>query len=237
LKFRYSSVSCAHECLRKFKLIYVDGLETDSNSIDLEFGTALHLGLKAHFDGEDPLMTFNMYWQSVESKNLRTSRLNWQQLYVLGQDFITRFVRLHSKKFKALKTEESFEIELAGEVVTGTIDFVGHYDGVPSIFDWKTSASRYKHSKLQKNEQLWLYAHAAKKAWGFNAEQVGYKVFVKGEESIQTILHPITEIKMENMINNFEVMIKDLAARKQFPRNPNCWCPFPEKCYGERLND
>jgi CRISPR/Cas system-associated exonuclease Cas4 (RecB family) len=224
--------------MAKYKLTYIDGLGKDQSSLDLEFGTAMHLGIKAAFDGEDPILTFNMYWSSIESKGLRQSRYSWEQLKFQGESFLDRFMKLHFKKFKPVKIEEQFKIEVAGFPFEGTADFIGLYDGVPSVFDWKTSGARYKHSKLLKNHQLWIYSKAAREVFNFEPQQIGYKVFVKSQESIQTLVHPFSEEKLKSMMTDIESMVKDLSTRQNWPRSPNCFCNFPEICFkGEKLRN
>lgn len=198
----------------------------------------MHTALKAHFDGEDPMLTFELYWESVRGKELTYSRFDWSGLQELGRVFIPRFLKLHAKKFKPFKFEERVSMPIGdGHTIEGTADFIGDFEGVPSIVDFKTSAGEYSHSKLLKNQQLWIYAAQAEHTWGYKAEQIVYMVFIKGQERIQIVKHPITKPKLDSMLKDVADMCNDLATRKTFPRNPECYCNFQGECYkGEILH-
>lgn len=235
MKFRYSAINTAYDCYAKYKYLYIDGLEQEGKGADMVFGTAIHLGIKAHFDGEDPMLTFSMYWNSIKNEPLQYYRFNWEKLNELGNVFLSRFVKLHAKKFKPFKMEERISMELGGYTIEGTPDLIGEFEGVPSIVDWKTSSTEFKKRKIQTNEQMYIYAKMAEIAYGYSAKQIVYLVFIKGEERIQTIKHEITPAKVNLMLGNVEIMIRDLASRKEWPRNPSCYCVNPTACFGEEL--
>lgn len=199
--------------------------------MDIEFGTALHLAIKTMFDGDDHDAIFLMYWDSIKDKKLHVSRFDWDHLKELGLVFLERFKKLHFKKFKPFKIEQEMLIDFEGHQLQGTADFIGDYEGIPTIADWKTSRSEYKERKILTNEQMYIYAYMAKTLFNFTAEQIVYKVFIKAEERIQTLKVPLTEAKLNDMIGNVRLMVKDLASKQDFPRNPNCYCTFQDKCY------
>lgn len=229
--FRHSSIDCAYSCLRKYKHVYIDGLETDSESLDCEFGTALHLAIKSMFDKEDYTQVFLDYWDVIQGSEMRKSRFDWHELQLLGKIFLERFNKLHFKKFVPYKLEQQMEVPFGGHTLQGTADLIGEYEGVPSIVDWKTSASEYKRRKILTSEQMYIYAYMAKELYNYEAKQLVYKVFIKSEERIQTEKLMLTSEKLNDMMDNVRAMVSDLSTRQSFPRNPNCYCTFPQLCH------
>jgi hypothetical protein len=229
--FRYSALDTAYQCLKKYENIYILGLKQEGHSRDIEFGTALHLGLKDIMEGGEGSLSFSMYWDSVADKQFSKSRFDHAELRKLGLTFLERFNKLHAKKFKVFKLEEAMETTLEGFTLQGTADVIGDYEGIPSIIDFKTSAKEYPKEKIIKNPQMYIYAYMAKKLWKYEAKQLVYTVFIKTEGRIQTVKTELTKDKLDDMINNELIMIRDLASRKEFPRNPNCFCNFPGICY------
>lgn len=226
-------ISTAYECYKKYKLIYIDKVETDTTSSALAFGTAIHLAIEDILTGGDGESLFLTFWSSIRAKERAYIRYSWEDLNELGKLFIGRFKKLHAKKFTPFKLEDEIQVPFEGHILQGTPDFIGHYDGKPSIFDWKTSSKEYSHWKIKTNEQMYMYAYLAREKYGFVAEQIGYKVFIKSEERIQTEILPLTNNKLDDMMNNVKLMIQDLSSRETWPRNPSCYCPFPERCFKE----
>src|SRR5574343_975105 len=124
---RYSGVQTYAGCQQKYKFQYVDNLEGDT-SIDLEFGTALHAGIEAHFKLGDPIATFNNYMADIDP-NLPKARFTQDQLTEMGSIFIERFVRLHAKKYDLKYIEKQMQFDVLGHAFQGTADAIGLYEG------------------------------------------------------------------------------------------------------------
>ncbi len=231
MKFRYSGISTAYQCLKKFEIRYILGIPEEGTSSALSFGTAIHLAIQSMFEGNDYEQTFTMYWNSVKNDISEYPRYSWEQLLEMGKVFLGRFEKSHLKKFKPYKLEAVMEAPLGNNILTGTADFIGLYMDEPAVFDWKTSQSVYNNWKIKSNEQLWIYSYLAEKTFGYKADVVGYKVFCKGEERIQTLTRRLTQDKLDDMLNNVKIMVEDLASRKVFPRNPGCFCTNTDICY------
>lgn len=225
--FRYSAINSAYQCLKRYELEYVLGIKSNQpESIDLQFGTAMHLALNSSFEDIDPIMQFKDYWQSIGG-------LASHDLVDTAEILLTRWERLHKKKYKLFKAEERIGITLYGHRIEGTPDFVGEYEGVPSIIDFKTSRMAYDKKKIEVNEQMPLYAHMAKEVWGYEAQQLVYVVFCKQEKRIQVLKKTITKESQADALDNLALMMDDLSTRSQFPKNRNScgYCPYYNKCY------
>lgn len=238
MKFRYSAINTAYDCLQKYKLTYIDGLAQEGNSGDIRFGTGIHLALKAHFEDSDPQAQFEMYWNSLKNETLEYTQFNHEELGEMGKVFISRFVKMHAKKFRPFKIEETIEMPIGEHVLQGTPDFIGEYEGIPSVVDWKTSARVYNRRKIITNEQMYGYAAMAKHNYNYDVKQLVYIVFIKSEERIQTIKYSLTPEKLSSMLSNVDMMMRDIATRTEFPKNRNSctFCPFFDICYkGDKI--
>lgn len=231
MQFRYSSISDAYQCLKKFEIKHILGIHKEGSSAAMEFGTAIHLGIKAMFEDGDPEQTFTIYWSSIKDEIQDYPRYPWAELLAMGKTFLGRFEKLHFKKFKPYKIETTMTAKIGDNILQGTADFIGEYNGTPSVFDWKTSASVYSPWKLKTNEQLYGYAYLVMKNFNYKPEVLGYKVFVKSDMRIQTVTLQLTQPKLDDMMANVDVMMRDLAKRTEWPRNPGCFCITPEICF------
>lgn len=237
---RYSMIDTFLQCPNKFFNNYVkERTEEEGKSSALEFGSAMHLALKAHFEGEDPFVTFDMYWNGVKSANIEYGRESWDDLRIMATEtFIPNFLRMHSKKFSDVKTEETLTMPFLGShTFQGTFDLCGQYEGKLTLTDWKTSAREYNSFKIMRNPQMYCYAMLYYHKYGILPEQVMYKVFIKSEKRIQTQKHILTQEKMASMISNVEAVCMqmiEMVEKKKFYCNWNsCYCTTPKECFIE----
>lgn len=230
---RYSQIDTYLQCKRKYKSKYIDNLQEQGNSSALAFGSALHLALKTQFEGEDPYSIFNMYWDSLKSGTLEYDRHSHQDLKELATEkFLPNFIRLHYKKFKNVKLEQTLEMPVLGShSLQGTFDLLGEYEGIPTLVDWKTSAREYPLAKVYRNLQMYIYAALCKHNYGTLPEQIMYKVFIKNEGRIQTLKLKLTEDLLASRMKIVNEIIQDIAAEQTFYPNYNCYCITPELCF------
>lgn len=238
----YSSIDAAQKCLQYYKYVYIDKIKPEEkDSAALHFGTALHMGLEQVLLGNDYHSPFQIYWDTLKDKDLQYGRFDtWDNLAATGPLFLDRFKRLHAKKYEIFSLEKRLYTKLDKFHVEGTPDFVGNYEGVPSVVDFKTSAYPYDRAKGECNEQMYFYAYLAQQALKYEAQQLVYVVFVKGKDPrIQVLKYPLTSEKLESMLVNVKAWIQDLSERTEFLKNRRgCLmgtykCSFWEKCYGK----
>lgn len=237
IEFGYSILSTAYDCQYKFKLKYLDKLEsTQDKGIDLEFGTAIHAAIAASFEGIDPTTVFRIHWGSIKDRPLKSYRYNYDMLSGIGDRLLSKWSRLHSSHYKPLHVEKKLQWELGGFKMQGTPDFIGEYKGVLSIVDWKTSNMKYDRRKLEADEQMPLYAYAAKKALGLDIKQVVYAPLIKGTESVQTpLVLPISQKDVEKKLDNVIDHMRFLASTETFIKNrKHCGlCDYWDQCEGK----
>lgn len=224
MKFRYSMIDSYLACPNKFRAGYLlDGPRETSDA--LEFGTALHLAFKTHFEEGDPYAVFEMFWNSVKAKNLSYGRFSWEDLGGMVRDtFLPNFIKLHSKKFTEVKLEETAEMPFLGSnSLSGTFDVACMYEGKLSIVDYKTSAREYHMDKITRNPQMYIYAKLYETKYGVLPEQLVYKVFIKQERRIQTLKINLTKEKLDIIMSNVESVCKDMLQRIE---SNNWYCNY-----------
>lgn len=238
--FWFSKISDSQTCLRLYRYKHIDKVKLEEElSADLEFGTAMHAALHQILKGGDGEAAFTSHWEFARDLGLDYGRLQHDQLREIGLRLLTRFKRLHAKKFKPFKMEERAFATIEGLSLEGTPDFVGEFEGVPSIVDYKTSAYRYDKQKIVCDAQMPLYARLAELAWGYAVQQRVYVVFVKDakDPSIQIIKSPLTPMIVNDSIVNVIETCQDLQNRKSFPMNTKACvvgarvCPFFSTCF------
>lgn len=239
----YSQLSTAWRCGQLYKYLFVDKLKSNEpESGDMKFGTAIHLGVEGILTGQlDWLETFTLFWDLEKAKNNKYGRFNWSELKDQGLRLLERFERLHKKKFKVLEMEQRLYGRIDDIEIEGTPDFLGMYDDVPTVVDFKTSGSRYDKEKIKTSEQLYLYAYLAKQTRQFYAKQTAYVVFIKGPNpSIQCLVESLHEVRTAEILTNIKQQAKDIEFKidnNTFTRNyANCTgfgnkCSFYGHCY------
>lgn len=239
--FWHSKISDARKCLRYYKLKHIDGLKVEEEkSADLEFGSAMHLGLNGILTGDGGADLFTIYWDSVKDTGLAYGRCDWAQLKEIGEVLLARFERLHAKHFEMFKAEERIFAKIGDFAFEGTPDFLGKYKGVPSVVDFKTAGYRYDKLKIISDEQMRFYAYLAKKHYDYHPQQLVYAVFIKDPKapSIQVVTSELTDSILCTTIENVTDTCEDLVERRKFPMNTsNCImgtrvCPYFQSCFG-----
>ena len=236
--YSYSMLSAAYRCNRYFRLVYVDKLKPTAitKSADLVYGSSIHFALENYLkDGDDPVESFKAYW-APEAANLEYGRHIQGCLESNAETLLSRFVRLHAKKFKVHQMEERLYGTIReGSTVRleGTPDLLGEYEGTPSVVDFKTSGYRYPKEKIFLNEQMFLYAHLARQA-GYNVKQLVYYVFIKGNTpSIQTLALPLEDDYLKKVLANIEIQCDNLDKLResgQWSYNSNSCQMGERKC-------
>lgn len=217
MNFRYSMINSFVECPLKFRDSYIDFTSERLESIPTLYGSAVHLALETLFQGGDPQGVFNIYWASVKDKNLEYGQFSWDYLQTVGERFIANFVRLHFKKFEDVKMEETIEMPFpiqrdVAHTMTGTFDMACQYEGKLSIVDWKTASREYHNSKIYRNPQLYIYAWLYEQKYNKLPEQIVYKVFIKKDGRIQTLIRPIDQSTVEEQMENVRSIAKNMLA-------------------------
>lgn len=242
--FNYSAITTFRRCKQLFAYQYLDKTKSGAPaSADMSWGTGMHLAVEAYLEGDDGLRRFNTYWDIERKANNRYGRYSWEALRDQAAILLPRFERLYLKKFKVHTMEKRLYGTLGNLKIEGTPDFIGHYDGVPTLLDFKTSGYRYPKARAQIGEQLYLYAHLAAQSENFPVTHVAYFVFVKGSApGIQVLTRKITKRNMDKILDDITADIEDMIVaqeKNRFTKNRSSCiigeqvCDFYEKCHGK----
>lgn len=229
MKIHYSQLNEFISCPMSYKRRYIDKIPDNEKSSALEYGTAIHLAIKTHFEGGDGIGVFTLFWDSLKDVPMKYWRHDWNDLRDLATNqFLPNFFRLHSKKYSSHKMEELCEAPLFDNVtIEGTFDMCASYDGVLTLSDWKTSSREYKKDKIIKNPQMYMYSHMYKHKYGELPKQIQYKVFRKDNGSIQTLTETLTQEKLDLQLDQVSRIIKTLIHMTEtgnFYHTFDCYC-------------
>lgn len=235
MKIHYSELDLYLQCPFAYKKRYIDGIKDEEESSALHLGTALHAAIRNHFEGGDAEEAFLIYWDSLRETPMIYYRHGWQELRDIGIRWIGLFIKMHAKRFTDFKMEELLEAPLFIDGVhdnglisiEGTFDMCGMYENVFTLTDWKTSSKEYPKSKINKNPQMYLYAHMYKHRYGRLPDQIQYKVFRKDNGGIQTIKKEITKENLALQLANTRDIVKMMLhsrANNLWPHTFNCYC-------------
>lgn len=242
--FRYSTISLFHKCPKYYELNQILGIPDDAEqSADMAFGTAIHAAMQAEFEDGNPIDAFRYQWDEVKLKTeMNYTRYRWEDLNTIGRELIARF-QDYKKHFIPAHLEQKLIAPLGQHLISGTVDFIGEYRGVPSVVDWKTSAMPYDAYKIRCNEQMYGYDYLAKEALGFEAKQLVYGVAIKDLKNPrwQFRTAPLTDLSRKKVLDNLGQLCDTIAGAKSFHRNPQSCvigkrvCPYFEYCHGETV--
>ncbi len=228
MKVHYSELDAYLTCPAAYKRRYIDGIKDEQESSALHVGTALHLAIKTHFEGGNGEETFLMYWDSLKDVDMIYYRHDWYELRNLGITWMKNFIKYHAKKYTNGIMEEFLSAPLMeGVDIEGTYDRCGLYELDLTMTDWKTSNSVYKENKINKNPQMYLYAHMYRHKYGQLPKRIQYKTFVKYNGSIQTLQKELTEENLELQLENCRSIVKMMIHSKEnnlYPHTFNCFC-------------
>lgn len=218
------------QCPAGFYKRHILGEVDTKKSSALEYGTALHLGIRSILEGDDGVADFNLYWDSLKDTEMVYYRHGWQELRDLANTrFLPNFQKLHAKKYVDIKQELQMSMPFMGEhTLQGTLDCVGMYEGALTVSDWKSSTAEYKKNKIERNPQMYLYAKLYQHNYGVLPTQLVYKVFIKSEGRIQTLKKELTEQYLCNIISTVEntvhAMVHMIETKRVYHNHESCYC-------------
>jgi hypothetical protein len=144
------------QCPAAFRTRYVDGVAIEQTEA-LCFGQAVHLGLEAHYNGQDGERAFRAAWSVAQTELIADGHQVRGQLTGVGLQLLDRVTGLGLKGIP----ERGFSLDtelVFGAPIIGAIDLWS--DGV--IYDFKTTRGAWSEARAQ--TELWqplLYSWAA----------------------------------------------------------------------------
>lgn len=234
LELSASSLQNYETCPLRYKLRYVWRLPEDA-SAPLQFGSAMHLALKAYFDGVRAGRPLDE--QSVidcfldEFGKARIDDEVQRDLYTRqGREQLTGFLRsaLAHPANQVLETERRFKVEIGGARVKGRFDRIDKIAGGEfAVIDFKTGKARTQ-DDADDSLQLSVYALAAQKELGSAASSL---VFINLENGTA-----IESRRTPKQLLAAEEEVRTIAARiaaGEFDPRPSgacAWCSYQSIC-------
>lgn len=243
MRFSFSNVETFQQCPYKWKLRYLDKLETLPNWDDpanpLIIGSALHHGIE---NGVDEAL--NEY-------------LNSFPVITDGHLFEAFKLKKLIPKVKALLSDHAeYEVTLAdGDSFIGFIDYLDKEKGV--LLDFKYTTEKNFKDKYLKSPQIHVYRHYLKKLTGYEVPNIGYlhvpKISIRQKktetvrEFWQRLEDELTKAEpriefvnySQRKVDEFIEQMAFINDVDEFPKNQSklCdWCDYQGYCQkGEEI--
>ncbi len=228
----FSRLSVYQTCPLKYKYMYILNIPTPPNHA-LSFGITIH----------DTLREFHtklLFGDMTLEELYEIYKKNWQPLGYLDNEH--QHARFESGKallqkyyeknkgitVRPLELEKSFTLQLGGVKFFGRIDRIDPCeDGGVEIIDYKTGGVKTQ-KQVDSDEQVALYAIAAKEALGLNPTKLTYN-FIEGDEIVTTLR---TEEQLEATKQQVKETVEQIR-KGNFEHKPgmHCtWCDYKDIC-------
>ncbi len=194
----------------------------------MQYGAAMHRVLRTYYDSVRlgrPKTDDELLQLFREDEGISGIQDDYQRHLYLEQggeqlqDFLTG---TRSAPFpEVMRTEEWFDVQIAGTKVAGRIDRVDRApDGSVNIIDYKTGKARSQED-ADESLQLSIYAMAAREKWGYH---VGGLLFHNLEGNV-AILSRRTEFQLEEARGRVLAVARGIAEGNFKPK-PDFYCNF-----------
>jgi len=246
--YSHSRLSCFEDCPQKYKLHYIDRVETEiEESIEAFLGSRVHDTLEKLYNDlrykkenslEDLINLFHNEWKKNWNDNIVIVKkdLKPENYQKMGEKYITdyynRYKPFNQGKTITLENEMIFNLDESGDYkIKGLIDrLTEKKDGVYEIHDYKTSIYLPSIEDIQSDRQLALYAIGVKQTYQ-NVEDIHliwhYLAFDKELQSKRT------DAQLEQLKKDTIQLINNIEEEKTFSAQPSyiCeWCEYKPNC-------
>jgi len=246
--YSHSRLSCYEQCPQKYKLQYIDKVETEvEESIEAFLGSRVHETLEKLYrdlsyqkiNTIDELLDF---FRSEWEKNWDNSIVIVKEEYgpenylKMGEKFITDYYNKYEPfdKGKTIALEERVLITLddAGDYkLQGFIDRVMESEeGYYEVHDYKTNSRLPLAEYLENDRQLALYAIGIKERY---PDVKDIKLVWHFLAFDKEIISSRTDKELEELKRNVISLIEKIESDEKFEANPSTlcdWCEFKPIC-------
>jgi DNA helicase II / ATP-dependent DNA helicase PcrA len=232
LELSASALQTYESCPLRYKLRYDWKLPEDTSAAP-QFGNAMHLALKAYFDGlragrpPDEQTVIACFLDEFAKASI-PEPLQREMYEKNGRDQLASFLRseLARPAGKVLHTEKRFSIEIGGARVRGRLDRLDDLGGEVGVIDYKTGRAKTQ-DDADDSLQLSIYALAAK-SLGHHASKL---VFVNLQNGAA-----VESQRSDKQLRDAESLVQDIAqkiAAGEFDPKPGAvcaWCSYHSIC-------
>jgi putative RecB family exonuclease len=242
--YSHSRLSTFEQCPLKFKLKYLDCLESDQEGIEAFMGSRVHEALQKLYDdlkfmkrnsADDLVLFYNDSWEKNWHDDIKIVRkgLIPENYKETGERCIRDYYAAYQPfgEDTTIATETRILIKVDGKEMQGYIDRLSTRDGgVYIIHDYKTSASLPTNDDLLEDRQLRLYAksifcdysdcHSVEIVWHYLSFNKEFRYSVTKEEA-------------EKVWQEAALLVEEIESCRDFPGKPTrlCdWCEYRAAC-------
>lgn len=246
--YSHSRLSCFEQCPLKYKLKYIDKVETEvEESIEAFLGKRVHETLEKlyrdlMFQKENSLDDLICYLHRIWEENWDDSIVIVKEEYgpenylKIGEKFISDYYNRY-KPFdqdKTIALEERILIDLDGSgeyKLQGYIDRISEReDGCYEIHDYKTSSSLPMADYIESDRQLALYMIGVKNRYPDVKEVRLIWHFLAFDKEVDSTR---SDEELEELKRDTIELIDKIESEEKFEANPSnlCdWCEFKPVC-------
>jgi len=246
--YSHSRLSCFEQCPQKYKLNYIDRVETEvEESIETFLGSMVHETLEKlykdlKFEKENSLKDLISYFHKIWDDNWDDSIVIVKEEYGpnnyqgMGEKFISDYYKRYHpfNQDKTIALEERILINLDEEgdyQLQGYIDrLTEKKDGFYEIHDYKTSARLPLPEYIENDRQLALYAIGVKNHYPDCQDVRLVWHFLAFDKEIDSTR---SDEELENLKKETISLIDEIESEENFPANPSylCdWCEYKPVC-------
>lgn len=248
--FSFSGLSTFKTCKEQFKIVYIDGLRKEQESIEAYMGKCVHETLEWLYNPQNrakPYITFDRICRTYDEIwvenwhdeiHIPNYRCTTDELYTTGKRCLSNYYNKYGPIFseKVVETELLLEFTIDGKYLfKGVIDRLDQPSkGKFVIHDYKTGKRTKMQKAAQKDLQLAMYQIAIEQHFEQVDEVVlkwhylrkGIEVCVKHSES------DILNIKKQLVEKVDEIIITSNNLSNFYPKESRLcdWCFLWEEC-------
>jgi len=243
--YSYSKINTFFNCPHQYKLIYIDKIYNNSESIEAFMGKIVHSVLewtfkeKVDFALFDTLVEkYHLEWENKWHADIFLAKihLSKQYYYKLGIECLRNFYRNYNnncKQIKDVKTEVLVESKFKGHLLKGIIDRVDIYENSVYIHDYKTGKPMQK-QKIKNNLQLFIYYLITVVKYPNKKITLNWHYLKKRKDQTISIIYDKDSIEklkleLEDKIKEIELSTKknNFDPKESFLCN---WCYYWKEC-------
>ncbi|MCX6709782.1 MAG: PD-(D/E)XK nuclease family protein [Candidatus Woesearchaeota archaeon] len=246
--YSYSRLETFKQCPLKFKLHYIDEVETEIEaSVEAFLGSLVHETLEKLYidlkfqkiDALNELLDFfNENWKKNWNDAIVIVRTEYNQenYKKMGEKFISDYYEKYSpfdqSRTIGLETKEHINLDDTEEyhihIRIDRLSMAG--EGIYEIHDYKTSSSLPTQEDVDADRQLAIYAYGIKKMYPDAKKIILIWHYLAFDRELRSERN---EEQLENLRKEVLELIKDAEACTEFPPKMSAlcsWCEFRPMC-------
>ena len=242
--YSYSKINTFFNCPQRYKIIYIDKIKNNSESIEAFMGKIVHSVLEwifkenINFQLFDTLVErYKLDWNNSWHKDIFIAKINLKKefYYKLGIECLRNFYKNYhfSNNIKEFKTEFLVETQFSDYVLKGVIDRLDIYEDRIYINDYKTGKAISK-KEHHNNLQLFIYFLAIQSQYPNKKIILNWYYLRKKKNQIISLSYSKDDIErlmliLKDKIKKIELLVENnkFQAKESLLCN---WCYYWKEC-------